>query len=590
MTTAEDDVVKGLDLKLVRQLFATLKPYTGAVLISLAALLISASAELGVPVLLQNGIDKGVLAGDLPHLTLICGSILGLLIVGMLASFAQVYLLSRVTQDVMKDLRTRLFAHIQRQSSRWLYNHPVGKLVSGVTSDVATMSDFFNTLFTSLLRDLLVMLGVVGALFALNAPLAAFTVASLPPVILLVAFFRYWSRGAYRQVRARVSRVNAFLSEHLQGISVVQLFGQEHSSRRKFAAENDGLLHANLTEMMVNAVFRPLIDVLAAVTLGCLLWFGTGLTLQHAVTAGTLIAFINLVGRFYNPVGSLAENFTALQSAMAGAERVFGTLEDRQHVPDDGIRTLEGVGGAIRFEDVHFRYLPDEPVLRGLNFVAEEGQTVAIVGYTGAGKTTVTSLLTRLWDIDQGRILFGGTDLREFTLASLRGGIQSVLQDVFLFTGTIYENIDLGRGLPRERIEEVCRAVQAHAFIEKLPDGYQTKLSEGATNLSAGQRQLVSFARVLAQDPRVLILDEATANIDTETEVLIQKALTTLLAGRTSLVIAHRLSTIRRAHRILVLDQGRVAESGTHDELMEKKGFYYNLYKLQYEKKAAATT
>lgn len=586
MTAGEDDVVKGLDLKLVRQLFATLRPYTSAVLISLAALLISAGSELLVPVLLQNGIDHGVLAHDLNHLTVICGAILGLLLTGMFASFVQVYLLSRVTQDVMKDLRVQLFAHIQRQSSRWLYNHPVGKLVSGVTSDVGTMADFFNTLFTSLLRDLVVMLGVVVALFTLNAQLAWFTVISLPPVVVLVAFFRIWSRAAFRQVRMRVSRVNAFLSEHIQGISVVQLFGREQASRQKFAEENTGLLHANLTEMMVNAVFRPLIDVLAAISLGCLLWFGTGLSLQHAVTVGTLIAFINLVNRFYQPVGSLAENFTALQSAMAGAERVFGTLADRQSIPDEGTKLLESAEGSIRFENVRFRYLPDEPVLRGLDFTVEEGQTVALVGYTGAGKTTVTSLLTRLWDVDEGRILFGGSDLREFRLDSLRGGIQSVLQDVFLFTGTIYDNIDLGRGLPPERVEEVCRAVQAHAFIEKLPDGYQTQLSEGATNLSAGQRQLISFARVLAQNPRVLILDEATANIDTETEVLIQKALTTLLAGRTSLVIAHRLSTIRRAHRILVLDQGRVAESGTHEELMEKKGFYYNLYKLQYEKRA----
>ena len=587
MTQPEHDVVRGFDLNIVRQLFATLRPYTGAVAVALTALLLSAGSELLVPVLLQNGIDHGVLAHDLAHLTVICGVILGLLVTGMLASFVQVYLLSRVTQDVMKDLRTRLFAHIQRQSSRWLHNHPVGKLVSGVTSDVGTMTDFFNTLFTSLLRDLLVMLGVVGALFTLNAQLAFFTVLSLPPVIVLVALFRVWSRTAFRQVRARVSRVTAFLSEHIQGISVVQLFGREQASREKFAEENTALLRANLTEMMVNAVFRPLIDVLAAVTLGCLLWFGTELSLQHAVTVGTLIAFINLVNRFYQPVGSLAENFTQLQSAMAGAERVFGTLDDRQHVPDTGTRSLDGPG-ALRFENVRFRYLPEEPVLQGLDFEAREGETVALVGYTGAGKTTVTSLLTRLWDVDEGRILYGGTDLRAFRLESLRGGIQSVLQDVFLFTGTIYDNIDLGRGLPGERIEEVCRAVQAHAFIEKLPDGYRTLLSEGAANLSAGQRQLISFARVLAQDPRVLILDEATANIDTETEVLIQKALSTLLAGRTSLVIAHRLSTIRRAHKILVLDQGRVAESGTHDELMARQGFYYNLYKLQYEKKTAA--
>jgi ATP-binding cassette subfamily B protein len=263
-------------------------------------------------------------------------------------------------------------------------------------------------------------------------------------------------------------------------------------------------------------------------------------------------------------------------------------LADRQPIPDEGTRALSDAPRSdIRFDGVKFRYLPDEPVLNGLTFHVDEGQTVALVGYTGAGKTTITSLLTRMWDIDGGSIRYGGVDLREFRLDSLRGGIQSVLQDVFLFNGTIYDNIDLGRGLPLERIEEVCRHVQAHDFIVSLPKGYQTELNEGATNISAGQRQLLSFARVLAQDPRVLILDEATANIDTETEVLIQKALGELLSHRTSLVIAHRLSTIRQANKILVLDQGRIAEEGTHDELMAKQGFYYNLYKLQYEKKGA---
>jgi ATP-binding cassette subfamily B protein len=488
----------------------------------------------------------------------------------------------------MKDLRTGLFAHFQRQSSRYLYNHPVGKLVSAATSDVATLAEFFNTLFTSLLRDFLVMIGVVVTLFALNAQLAFYTVLSLPPVLVLVALFRIWSRGAFRRVRAQVSRVNAFLSEHIQGISIVQLFGREQKSREDFGRENTGLLHANLTELMVNAVFRPLIDVLWAITLGFLIWFGTGLSIEHTVTLGVLIAFINLVGRFYQPVGSIAENFTQLQSAMAGGERVFGFLADRQPIPDEGTRALSDAPRSdIRFDGVKFRYLPDEPVLNGLTFHVDEGQTVALVGYTGAGKTTITSLLTRMWDIDGGSIRYGGVDLREFRLDSLRGGIQSVLQDVFLFNGTIYDNIDLGRGLPLERIEEVCRHVQAHDFIVSLPKGYQTELNEGATNISAGQRQLLSFARVLAQDPRVLILDEATANIDTETEVLIQKALGELLSHRTSLVIAHRLSTIRQANKILVLDQGRIAEEGTHDELMAKQGFYYNLYKLQYEKKGA---
>ena len=580
------EIIKGFDLKIVAKLFAYLKPYRRAVVVSLIALLVSASAELAVPILLQSGIDQGVMKKDLDHLTLASLGILAMILLGMVAAFFQVYLLSRVTQDVMKDLRTGLFAHFQRQSSRYLYNHPVGRLVSAVTSDVATLSEFFNTLFTSLLKDFVVMLGVIITLFVLNPSLAFFTVLSLPPVLVLVALFRIWSRGAFRRVRAQVSRVNAFLSEHIQGISIVQLFGREQKTRQDFAEENQGLLAANLTELMVNAVFRPLIDVLWAVSLGFLIWFGTGLSLEHTLTLGVLIAFINLVGRFYQPVGSLAENFTLLQSAMAGGERVFGFLEDRQPIEDRGTRTLSDAPQSdIQFEDVKFRYLPDEPVLNGLSFRVQQGQTVALVGYTGAGKTTITSLLTRMWDIDGGTIRFGGLDLKEFRLEALRGGIQSVLQDVFLFNGSIYDNIDLGRGLPQERIEEVCRQVQAHAFIVALPQGYQTSLNEGATNLSAGQRQLLSFARVLAQDPRVLILDEATANIDTETESLIQKALGELLKNRTSLVIAHRLSTIRQAHKILVLDQGTIAEEGTHEELMQKRGFYYNLYKLQYEKK-----
>lgn len=296
---SDSDVIKGFDLKIAGRLFVLLRPYRSAVLVSLLALAVSAGAELAVPVLLQHGIDHGVLTRDLDRLTLVSAGILGVLLAGMVASFFQVYLLSRVTQDVMKDLRTGLFAHLQRQSSRYLHNHPVGKLVSATTSDVATLSDFFATLFTSLLRDLVVMLGVVVTLFALNPPLASFTVLSLPPVLVLILLFRVWSRGAFRAVRARVSRVNAFLSEHLQGIGIVQLFGREAASREQFGRENQALLNANLTELMVNAVFRPLIDVLWAVSLGCLIWFGTGLSLDHAVSLGVLIAFINLVGRFH---------------------------------------------------------------------------------------------------------------------------------------------------------------------------------------------------------------------------------------------------------------------------------------------------
>lgn len=582
---SDGEIIKGFDLGILKRLFSYLKPYRRALGLSLASLAVGTVCELGVPVLLQNGIDQGIMKHDMAHLTLVAGLILGLLGLGMLAAFYQIFTMARISQNVMIDLRTGVFAHFQRQSSRALSAQPVGRLVSAVTSDVATLSDFFNTLFTSMLHDAVIMVGVVVTLFMLNPTLALFTVASLPPVLILIILFRTWSRSAYRRVRSQVSRVNAFLSEHLQGISIVQLFTAQDRSRKTFQGENQSLLNANLTELMVNAVFRPLIDVFWAATLGFLIWFGTGLSLQNSLSVGVLIAFINLVGRFYQPVGGIAENFTLLQSAMAGGERVFGFLGNDQSIADRGTEDFGASGPpSIRFDEVHFAYIPGEPVLQGLDFEVKAGHTVAVVGYTGAGKTTITSLLTRMWDIDSGRIVCGGRDIRDYTLDSLRGGIQSVLQDVFLFSATVAENIDLGRGLPREKIEEVCRLVQAHDFITALPQGYETPLTEGGSNLSAGQRQLLSFARVLAQNPRVLILDEATAQIDTGTEHLIQLALARLLQGRTSLVIAHRLSTIRNADRILVLDQGRIAEEGTHDELLTKKGFYWDLYKLQFEK------
>jgi len=580
--------IRGLDLKILSRLMGTLKPYRWQVVTSVVALGMGALSELAVPLLLQNGIDKGLLAHDLAHLTLVSAGILASIVVTMMTSFYQVYMLSKISQSVMLDLRTSLMARFQRQSSAWLLSHPQGRLVSAVTSDVSTLSEFFNTLFTSLLKDFVMMGGVVVALFVLHPLLAFWTVVTLPPVFVLVLLFGSWNRKANRRVRAQVSRVNAFLSEHLQGIGVVQLFGRQKAARATFSQENTELLAANLAERTINAVFRPLIDVLWAVSLGFLVWFGTQLFLHPdssgILTVGVLIAFITLVSRFYNPVASLAENFTALQSAMAGAERVFHFLETEVMVPDRGHLALgEAPHANIEFREVRFRYLPEEPVLQGLTFKVLEGQTVALVGTTGAGKTTITSLLTRLWDIDSGAILFGGNDLRDYQLSSLRGGIQSVLQDVFLFSGTVFDNIDLGRGLPRGRIEEVCRQVQAHGFIQALPLGYDTLLNEGATNLSSGQRQLVSFARVLAQDPKVLILDEATANIDTETEGMIQQALQVLLKDRTSLVIAHRLSTIRKADRILVLDRGIIAQSGTHEELLAQGGLYADVYKLQFE-------
>lgn len=521
---------------------------------------------------------------DYQAITWAAGGMFLILLVILGANFFQVYLLAVLSQKVMVDLRMRLYRHFIHQSSRWMNKNPVGRLVSAVTSDVSTISEFFNTFFTSMLKDLALMVGALVTLFGLNRDLALYTLISLPPVVVLVAVFRRLSRRAEQRSRAQTSRIQAFLAEHLAGISLVQLFRREQVTAGKFAGENQNLLKANLAGLGVNAVFRPLIDILFAISLGVIIFFGSGMHAAGLLSLGVLIAFINLISKFYQPVGSMAENFTMLQSAMAGAERVFGFLGQTDHLPDTGKLPLLRTGDfSIEFDRVEFAYNPEEPVLKGVTFKLPAGQTWALVGYTGSGKTTITSLLTRLWDPDAGSIKIGGRDLTEYELKAVRGQVQSVLQEVFLFSGTIRENIDLGRGLSQDQLTEICRIAQIHDFIESLPQGYETQLNEGATNLSSGQRQLLSFARVLAQNPGVLILDEATANVDTDTEHRLQKAMAELTRNRTSLIIAHRLSTIRHVDQILVLNGGVVAEQGTHDELMARGGLYFNLYKLQYE-------
>ncbi len=570
-----------------------MKPYSLQVFLAIVGLGISAAGTLSLPWILKEAID-GPLSSGVPSpqawsaLNSAGIKYLGILLVTMSASFLQIYLLAFVGQKVMVELRTRLFDHFLKKPLKYHQNEPVGKLVSAVTGDVGTIAEFFNTLFTSLLKDLVVMIGVVVTLFTLNPTLGTFTVATLIPVIFLIVFFRWKSRKAYRRTRAAFARVHSFLSEYIGGMSIVQLFSRESQARKDFSQENQELLKSNLGEMYVNAIFRPLIDLLSAFSLGVLLWFGTGMVLENVLTLGVLIAFINLLNQFYQPVGSLAENFSALQSALSGSERVFGYLDQSETIPDLGVKTLpESQELPLEFKDVYFSYNPEEPVLRGLSFSVNPGETVALVGYTGAGKTTVTSLLTRFWDVQQGSLQVSGVDIQDYSLKSVREGIQSVLQDVILFSGTVRENITLGKQVSHERLEEVCRKVKALDFIEGLPKKWETELGEGATQISAGQRQLISFARVLIQNPKILILDEATANIDTETELKIQEALKELLKGRTSLVIAHRLSTIRHADKIVVLDRGVTKEEGTHDQLMKLQGFYYNLYKLQYEKSQA---
>jgi ATP-binding cassette subfamily B protein len=497
-------------------------------------------------------------------------------------TFLQTWTTTLIGQRVMKDLRLELFRKTASQSTDFLSRHPVGRIVSRLSSDVETINEFFESVLVAFLKDLSIMLGSLVTLFLLSPPLALVVLLTMTPVAALTAISRLRARDAFRRQRIASSRVNAYLSERLSGVQVVQLFRGEKKSAREFRERSREYLRAGLGEMYVFATFRPLIDFFSTLTTAILITVGAAMVLSLSLSLGVLIAFINLVRMFYAPVMDIAEKYTLLQSAMAGGERVFALLDTDEGIPDGGRHSIEGsLRGDIEFEDVYFSYKTGEEVLRGLSFTVRAGEMAAIVGYTGAGKTTITNVLTRLWDIDSGCIRLDGIPLGEIPLPELRRSVLPVLQEVFLFSGTVAENISLGLPLSEEQIEEAARAVYAHDFISRLPQGYQTILSEGAANISSGQRQLISFARVIAHNPAIVVLDEATSSVDTETEHLIQRGMQRVLSGRTSIVIAHRLSTIRNADRILVLSGGVLVEEGAHEDLIRRQGLYASLYRLQ---------
>ncbi len=512
---------------------------------------------------------------------------LGILVSVLIASFGQVYLTAYTGQLVMKDLRLRIFDHTMQQKLGFLSTQPVGRLVTRATNDVETINELFTSVLAELTRNVSLMVAVVITMYSLNARLATIVLASMLPIVVITDLFRRKARHAFRRVRIAVSKVNAYLSEYISGIAVVQLFVQQDRSRREFSERNDELLGAHLSEMRIFAVFRPIVDFMSSISTAVVIYFGARLLQIELVSLGVLIAYTNLIRRFYMPVMSISEQFTVLQSAMAGAERVFDLLDQDERIPDTGSagNVPQKIEGTIAFEGVDFAYKPNEPVLRNLSFSAEPGEMIAVVGYTGAGKTTIINLLTRLWDVDSGLITLDGVDIRSIPLGALRSSVQQIQQDVHLFSDSIRTNITLGLDVPEERIWEACRAVQLSDYLESLPEGLETIVQERGANLSAGQRQLISFARALVHDPPVLVLDEATSSIDSETEQRLQHAVTAVTGGRTSLVIAHRLSTIQHAHKIIVLSHGELVEMGSHRDLLQQEGLYATLYRLQYEQR-----
>ncbi len=580
------------DSEITRRLLAYARPYWKNFAFVLCLMLFSISYDIVSPILMGHIVD--IIAKDFAMSYLLRMVIVYavILLISLLCSYVQAIVLQKTGQRIISEIRGDLFAHIQSLSQGQLNEMPVGKLVTRVTNDTGAISMMFTNLIVNLIKNVFVIMGVLIAMLALNYQLTLMVLCFVPFIVLFTVIFRKFSRRAYRRVKDGTTDINTFLSEHLSGMKIIQSFGREERCRTDFDARNRSLGRAKTGEMLVFSVFRPLVYMLYVSSVLCLLYLaGRGYIrevtfLGQTVTSSILVTFYSYINKFYNPIQSLAEQFNWLQSAFASAEKIFTIFDMQPEITDapDAI-ALEEVRGDIEFRDVWFAYKDEEWVLRGVSFRVNAGDTVAFVGATGSGKTTILSLLCRGWDIQRGQILVDGHDIRTVQVASLRRHFGQMLQDVFLFSGTIRSNIVLDAdGISDEEVMQACRYVNADKFIAKLPAGLDEAVRDRGTNFSAGQRQLLSFARTIVHKPTVMILDEATANIDTETEVLIQDSLERMMKIGTMLMVAHRLSTIRHADKIIVLSHGEIVEEGSHEELIAQGGRYAELHQMQFKR------
>ncbi len=623
----EEEVLgKAYDSRLMKRLLTYLRPYRVQVVIALIAIVLKAGADVLGPYLTKVAIDKYLASHTEAHSLLdrflsprpltgiaqIAGIYVGLLLFSFLLEFTQTYIMQWTGQKVMFDLRAQIFRHLQGLHIAFFDRNPVGRLVTRVTTDVDALNEMFTAGVVSIFEDIFVLLGILVIMLNMNWRLALITFAVLPLIFYATSIFRRKVRESYRRIRIAIARINAYLQEHVTGIVVLQLFNREKKSYEQFEKINRTHMDAYKDAIMAHAVYYPVVEVLSATAIACVVWFGGGQVIRNIVSLGVLVAFMQYAQRFFRPIQDLSEKYNILQSAMASSERIFKLLDTSPEIVTPVSPKVAAGSGRIEFDHVWFAYrtmaqaaeeaaskgerlktalqgngdlaLEYDWVLRDVSFTIEPGETVAIVGHTGAGKTTIISLLLRFYDVQKGAILIDGVDIRDMDLNDLRRRYGVVLQDPFLFSGTVADNIRLGsHWIEDQAVENAAEQVNVADFIRSLPGGFSEEVRERGSTLSTGQKQLISFARALAHNPKILILDEATSSVDTETEFRVREALTRMVEGRTSIIIAHRLSTIQRANKIIVMHKGKVREIGSHQQLLANRGIYWKLYQLQYK-------
>ncbi|MBE0538250.1 MAG: ABC transporter ATP-binding protein [Ignavibacterium sp.] len=582
----DDEILgKAYDSKLMKRLLTYIKPYRKYVIFAILLNVLVAAFGPVRPYLTKIAIDNYIVNSNYNGLILIGVILFATLILQAVVQYFLTYYTQYLGQRTLYDIRTQIFEHTQKLALKFFDRTPIGRIVTRTTNDVESLSELFSSGIVMVFSDVFIILWILGFMFFMDIPLSLVTLSVLPVLIYGTFLFRKKVRESYRDVRYHLARLNSYMQEHVTGMSVVQIFRKEKDELKKFSGINADHREANIKSIFYYAIFFPSVELLSSIAIALIVWYGGGEIIQSSLTIGVLFAFIQYTEMFFRPIRDLSEKYNILQTSMASSERIFKLLDNQTFInnPENPIK-LNSIKGDIQFKDVWFAYDDENYVLKNINFQINPGETVAIVGHTGAGKSTLINILTRFYDINKGSVLVDGIDIRKVDKRDLRKFISIVLQDVYLFSGTIESNINMDNAdISRDRIVEAARIVGADRFISNLSNNYLEEVKERGATLSVGQKQLISFARALAYDPKILILDEATSSIDTETEQLIQNAIEKLLVGRTAIVIAHRLSTIQNADKIIVLHKGEIREIGNHQELLAKRGIYYKLYQLQYK-------